>query len=480
MGSVFIMLEGIFQPGPLLALFQAGGGSVIDLVVKLLIQLAVILFAAKVAGELATRFLKLPSVLAELGAGILIGPYVLGGMAFFGWAPLFPGAFEDPTYGPLSLGGLSLPFIHTVQNGVAIPGIPVSDELYALAQIGSIVLLFSIGLETNLRQFIRYAGPATAVALGGVILPFALGVGATVFLGFAGPEGFFSPEALFMGAIMTATSVGITARVLADLHSLDNPEGVTIIAAAVVDDVLGILILTVVIGISASEANFTWGSLGWISFKAVGFWLGLTGIGILVAPYIERLVRQFHSPGSGLVFTLALALLAAGLAEVFGLAFIIGAFSVGLALSTTSLGHQVEEAMTSILDFLVPVFFVVMGMLVDIGAMQNAIVFGLVISVLAILSKVLGSGGPALFTGFNLRGGARIGVGMMPRGEVALIIAGVGLTEGIIGHDLFGVSIMMTVLTTLLAPMLLVPLFRRGGRGTTRPQELEAGAAADD
>lgn len=480
MGSVFIMLEGIFQPGPLLALFQAGGGSVIDLVVKLLIQLAVILFAAKVAGELATRFLKLPSVLAELGAGILIGPYVLGGMAFFGWAPLFPGAFEDPTYGPLSLGGLSLPFIHTVQNGVAIPGIPVSDELYALAQIGSIVLLFSIGLETNLRQFIRYAGPATAVALGGVILPFALGVGATVFLGFAGPEGFFSPEALFMGAIMTATSVGITARVLADLHSLDNPEGVTIIAAAVVDDVLGILILTVVIGISASEANFTWGSLGWISFKAVGFWLGLTGIGILVAPYIERLVRQFHSPGSGLVFTLALALLAAGLAEVFGLAFIIGAFSVGLALSTTSLGHQVEEAMTSILDFLVPVFFVVMGMLVDIGAMQNAIVFGLVISVLAILSKVLGSGGPALFTGFNLRGGARIGVGMMPRGEVALIIAGVGLTEGIIGHDLFGVSIMMTVLTTLLAPMLLVPLFRKGGRGTTRPQELEAGAAADD
>lgn len=480
MGSVFIMLEGIFQPGPLLALFQAGGGSVIDLVVKLLIQLAVILFAAKVAGELATRFLKLPSVLAELGAGILIGPYVLGGMAFFGWAPLFPGAFEDPTYGPLSLGGLSLPFIHTVQNGVAIPGIPVSDELYALAQIGSIVLLFSIGLETNLRQFIRYAGPATAVALGGVILPFALGVGATVFLGFAGPEGFFSPEALFMGAIMTATSVGITARVLADLHSLDNPEGVTIIAAAVVDDVLGILILTVVIGISASEANFTWGSLGWISFKAVGFWLGLTGIGILVAPYIERLVRQFHSPGSGLVFTLALALLAAGLAEVFGLAFIIGAFSVGLALSTTSLGHQVEEAMTSILDFLVPVFFVVMGMLVDIGAMQNAIVFGLVISVLAILSKVLGSGGPALFTGFNLRGGARIGVGMMPRGEVALIIAGVGLTEGIIGHDLFGVSIMMTVLTTLLAPMLLVPLFRKGGRGTTRPQELEAGAAAAD
>ena len=138
--------------------------------------------------------------------------------------------------------------------------------------------------------------------------------------------------------------------------------------------------------------------------------------------------------------------------------------------------------MTSILDFLVPVFFVVMGMLVDIGAMQNAIVFGLVISILAIVSKVVGSGGPALVSGFNLRGGARIGVGMMPRGEVALIIAGVGLTEGIIGHDLFGVSIMMTVLTTLLAPILLVPLFSKGGAGTKSKGELtpESGAAADD
>lgn len=454
------MLEGIFQPGLLLSLFQAGEGEILDLVVKLLIQLAVILFAAKVAGELATRFLKIPSVLAELGAGILIGPYVLGGIPFFGWEALFP----------LPLGPDGAP----LQTGI-----PVSNELYALAQIGSIVLLFAIGLETNLRQFIRYAGPATAVALGGVILPFGLGVGATVLLGYAGPDGIFSLKALFMGVIMTATSVGITARVLADLNSLENPEGVTIIAAAVVDDVLGILILTVVIGIGVSGEEFTWGSFGWISFKAIGFWLGLTGIGILVAPYIERLVRKFRTPGSGLVFALALALLAAGLAEVFGLAFIIGAFSVGLALSTTHMGEQVEEAMTSILDFLVPVFFVVMGMLVDIAAMQNAIVFGLVISVLAIVSKVVGSGGPALVSGFNLRGGARIGVGMMPRGEVALIIAGVGLTEGIIGHDLFGVSIMMTVLTTLLAPILLVPLFRKGGPGAKRELNPESGAADD-
>ena len=428
-----------------LSLFQAGAGEITEILIVLLIQLSIILLAAKIAGELATRFLKIPAVLAELGVGVAIGPFALGGLSFFGVGPLFP-----------------IPLI----DGKPSP-IPVSNELYALAQIGSVVLLFAIGLETNLKQFIKYAGPATAVALGGVILPFALGVSATVLLGFDGGGGWTSPQALFMGAIMTATSVGITARVLADLHRLDDPEGVTIIAAAVVDDVLGILVLTVVVGISTTD-TFTIGSVGWVSFKAIGFCVGLTAVAILIAPYLEKVLEKFSSTSALLCIPLALALLAAGLAEFFGLAFIIGAFSIGLALSTTRLGHLVEAAMLGIVDFLVPVFFVVMGMLVDVTSMQSGLVFGLIISVLAIFSKVVGSGGPALVSGFNLRGSARIGVGMMPRGEVALIIAGIGLSHGIIGQELFGVSILMTVITTLIAPTLLVPLFRSGGSGVRR------------
>ena len=429
-----------------LSLFEAGGGGELsEILIRLLIQLSIILFVAKIAGELATRFLKIPSVLAELGAGVAIGPFALGGLTLFGFGPLFPIPLVDGK--PAS--------------------IPIGNELYALAQIGSVVLLFAIGLETNLRQFVRYAGPATAVALGGVILPFALGVTATVVFGFAGEDGWLSPEALFMGAILTATSVGITARVLADLHRLDDPEGVTIIAAAVVDDVLGILVLTVVVGLSTTD-TFSWGDLGWISFKAIGFWLGLTAFGILVAPLLEKVLEKFSNASALMCIPLALALLAAGLSEVFGLAFIIGAFSIGLALSTTRLGHLTEAAMLGIVDFLVPVFFVVMGMLVDVSSMQSGILFGLVISALAIFSKVVGSGGPALVSGFNLRGSARIGVGMMPRGEVALIIAGIGLSNGIIGQDLFGVSIMMTILTTLVAPILLVPLFRSGGSGVRK------------
>ena len=445
------MFDHLFGAVPLLALPLAGGGGELsDAVIRLLIQLAVIIAAAKVAGELAVRFLKLPSVLGELGMGVLIGPYALGALPIPGWGPIFPNLATD------------------------VNPIPVSVELWSLAQLGSIVLLFHIGLETNLRQFLRYVGPATAVAIGGVVLPFGLGAGATVMFGFA--DSFLSPEALFMGSILTATSVGITARVLTDLNRLDAPEGVTIIAAAVVDDVLGILILTVVVGISAA-GGFSLVSLGWISFKAIGFWLGLTGIGLLAAPYLEKVMDKFRTSGAITVIPLALAFLAAGLSEIFGLAFIIGAFSIGLALSTTRMGHLAEVSMIGVIDFLVPVFFVVMGMLVDVSSMQGAIVFGLVVSILAIISKVVGSGVPAFATRFNFQGSARVGVGMMPRGEVALIIAGIGLSQGIIAQDLFGVSIMMTVITTLIAPVVLVQLFEKGGSGVRGELEGETAAA---
>ena len=432
-----------FDTIPILGVLSAGGGDSSKIVITLLIQIAVIIAAAKLAGEITARFLKLPTVLAELGIGVLIGPFALGALPIPGFGPLFP---------------LKL------VNGIPA-AIPVSSELFAIAQIGSVILLFAIGLETNLRQFLKYAGPATAVALGGVVLPFALGSGATVLFGFA--DGFLSSEALFMGALMTATSVGITARVLADLKSLDRPEGVTILAAAVVDDVLGILVLTVVVGASAAS-SFSAGAIGIVAIKAIGFWLGLTAIGIWAAPYIERAINKFRSDGAGLVLTLALAFLAAGAAELAGLAFIIGAFSIGLALSATELAHKVEKELSGIIQFIVPIFFVVMGMLVDVGSMTSAVIFGIVLSVLAILSKVLGSGIPALVTGFNFLGSARIGVGMTPRGEVALIIAGIGLSQGIIGQNLFGVSIMMTIITTLIAPIILVPLLKNETRGTRK------------
>ena len=414
------------------------------LVTKLVFQLAVILAVAKIGGEICERYIKIPAVLGELVSGIIIGPFALGGLHILGFDPLFS--------------------LHTSNGHTS--AIPISLELFSISQVAAIVLLFAAGLETDLKQFLRFAGPASIIAIGGVAIPFAFGAGATLLFKPAGLTGdTLLIAALFIGAIMTATSVGITARVLSDLQKLDSPEGVTILAAAVVDDVLGILILTIVLGMSAPGAQLSASEITLIGGKALGFWIGLMVIGILASGYISRIFSSFRVSGAPVALSLSLAFLCAALAESFGLAMIIGAYSIGLALSNTPMARRIEESVMSVYHALVPIFFVVMGMIVDITSMGSVIVFGSILTILAILSKVLGCGIPALATGFNKWGSWRIGIGMLPRGEVALIVAGIGLSNGIIGSELFGVSIMMTIITTLLAPIILVPSFMRGGEG---------------
>lgn len=229
---------------------------------------------------------------------------------------------------------------------------------------------------------------------------------------------------------------------------------------------LGILVLTVVVGIATPGEEVTASGVALIGLKAVGFWLALMIGGILASRYISNAFESFRVSGASVGLAMALALLASGLAESFGLAMIIGAYSIGLALSDTRLKERIERPiMEGLYPALVPVFFVVMGMLVDVREMGGTIVFSLILTALAIVSKVVGSGLPALGVGFTKAGSLRVGVGMLPRGEVALIIAGIGLARGVIGTDLFGVSILMTVVTTFLAAILLVPAFARGGPG---------------
>ena len=421
-----------------------------DDIVRLVLQLAVILLAAKLSGEICERFLKIPPVIGELGAGILIGPFALGGVDIPGLGPLF----ED------LVGAAS----HQTEGGFTLP---ISESLWSIAQIGAIILLFTAGLETNLRQFLRYAGPASIVAVGGSVIPFILGVAVTVAFGYA--DGFGDPRALFVGAIFTATSIGISVRVLGDLRRLDTAEGVTILAAAVLDDVLGILILTVVLGI-AIEGEFSASSTGLIALKTIGFWVALTGLGVLLSKRISDLFGRFRVSGAAMGLALGLAFLASALAEMFGLAMIIGAFSIGLALSGTDLAHRLEEPLRGVYAALIPIFFVVMGMLVDVTALGGVWQFGIAATALAIIGKVVGSGIPSLFTGFNLVGAWRIGIGMLPRGEVALIMAGIGVGAGVIRQELFGVAIIVTVVTTVLAPLVLARSFQEGVPGL-RSQE---------
>ena len=426
-------------------------------------MLSVILVAAKVGGEIAERYLKIPALIGELGAGIIIGPHALGGIRFFDLAgPMFH------EVGPYISEAAS-------HAGDAVePAIPFA--LYFVGQLGAVLLLFEAGLETDRKQFLRFIRPAMAVAIGGVVFPFALGVLVTLWFGYAT---FNSVEeaipALFVGAILTATSVGITARVLSDISRLDSIEGVVILAAAVVDDVLGIVIVAIVVGINAGDTDPN--SVILLIVKAFGFWLGLTLIGSILANRISRMTMWFKSDGSTLVLAITLGFIAASVAEVyFGLAMIIGAFSMGLALSATVLKEYTIFAIRNGGSILVPVFFCIIGMQVDLTAIAESenlgrlALFALAVTVIAIITKVAGAGLPVMAVGFGKQRSWRIGLGMLPRGEVALIVAEIGRASGIIGRDIFTVAIVMTVITTIIAPIFLVKAFGRDGsssRGST-------------
>lgn len=422
--------------------------SPLGLVAESIILLSVILICAKLFGEFTFRFLKLPRVIGELGAGIIIGPFALGGLVWGNLGPLFP----------------------IEHNSV----IPVNQSLYFLANIGAVILLFEAGLETNKKRFFNNIGPASFIALGGVIFPFFLGLFCTILFGFSSFDSIQDLiPGLFVGAMMTATSVGITARVLGDLNKLNSPEGVTILGGAVVDDVLGILILAVIVGIETTGVLSGVGILI-IFVKAIAFLLVVSIVGSWASPWISSLIMRlgtkegfYSEPSIHLCLSLAMVFLISGLAErYFGLAMIIGSYSLGLALSGTPLFEEIKAPIHRLNGIVVPIFFTVIGMQVNLQAIfggnsvVNAVLFAIVLSILGIISKLAGCGLPALLVGFNRSESWKIGVGMIPRGEVALIIGGIALASGVISQQIFGVTIIMTLVTTIIAPIMLVRSYR--------------------
>ena len=430
--------------------------DITEIITDLVFQLALIIFAARVFGKIAVRF-GIPSVLGELIAGIIIGPFALGGIAL----PFFPHGLFGVTD---SIAGA------------------VSPELYAFSQIASIILLFASGLETDLSLFIKYSVSGGIIGLGGVVISFFFGTTCAFFiLPLLGIEcsGLFDVKCLFLGIMSTATSVGITARILSDKKKMDSPEGVTILAAAVFDDVLGIVLLAVVMGIVSALGTgktLSGGAIGIIALKAFGIWLLATVAFVLLSKKIARFVRFFGGATDFSIAALGVAFLLAGFFEKEHIAMIIGAYTTGLALSGTDIAPVIQEKIHSLYKFFVPIFFAVTGMSVDVTKLfsQNVLICGGIYTLFAVLAKLLGCGLPALGLGFNLKGGFRIGAGMIPRGEVALIIAGIGLNAKdasglpIVNQDLFGVVILMTLVTTLVAPPILNVSLSVKGRGTKK------------
>ena len=420
---------------------------------RIFLVLISILLMGKLFGEIAERIGQ-PSVLGELVAGVILGASVLG----------------------------------------VIPemGTSVGDIVHVFAEIGVAILLFEIGLETDLKEMFRVGTSATAVAITGILLPFVLGF---VYWYYVDPQIGVHPEgitfwmvAIFVGATLTATSVGITARVLSDLGEMHTSEARIIIGAAVIDDVLGIVILAVVAGMAAGagapeavQSFFTSigmaadtaatmarvADVGRIFVFAIGYLVLAVWIGNKAAPYLFDLVDRMRVRGVLLVSAFCFALLLAALADLSGSAMIIGAFAAGIVLSSTNQFDTVVQRIEPVADVFTPIFFVVVGAPVNVDLFipgtadfnLNVLGVGLILTAIAVVSKVV-AGWATRREELNR---LAIGVGMIPRGEVGLIFASIGLTGGILSRETYSAILIMVILSTFVVPPFLKVIFARGG-----------------
>jgi len=391
--------------------------------------LASMLVVGKLSGEVSERIGQ-PAVLGELAAGAVLGGSFLGII-------------------PTEVGDALTPVIET------------------LAEIGVVVLLFEIGLETDLRAMARVGKGAASIAVVGVTLPM---VGGILFwlsplsVPELGPHGV-TKTAIFLGGTLTATSVGITARVLQDLKVMHAVESRFIIGAAVIDDVLGLIILGVVSSLAAGNAVSVLG-IGRSFVVAVGFLVIAVGIGLQLAPKTFDLINRMRVRGVLLVLAFAFVLVVAALADMAGSAMIVGAFASGLILSGTNQFNVIEDRIKPIADVFTPIFFLSIGAKFDVTLLnltnpENLPVLGLglVLFVIAVIGKIA-AGWAVPWQKFNR---LSVGIGMIPRGEVGLIFANIGLVTGVLSRPLFSAIILMVFGTTFIAPPLLKWAFTRGG-----------------
>ncbi len=390
---------------------------------KLLVMLFIMLLAAKLMAEIFER-LRQPAVVGEILAGVIIGPSVLGLVA-------------------------------------------PSELLNTLAEIGVIFLLFSVGLETKPAAIFSVGKRAGVVAVLGVVVPFVCGWLFMLAWGTVGAsDQSANIQALFVGTAMVATSVGITARVLSSMGLLDAPTSRIILGAAVIDDILGLLVLAVVASAAAGTIDYL--EIGLTAGLAVGFTLFVAFIG---APAVTRAAPGIENLRVGKSFFIVGLVLCLGLsaaAAYIGVAAIIGAFLAGMAMAEASeTNPEMHDLTSGVTEFLVPFFLVNIGMQLrlDIFREPSVMVLAVAITLIAVATKLIGCGAGAWSMGVRRAG--QVGMGMVPRGEVGIVVAQIGLSLGVVGDVLFGVVLFMAVATTLIAPPFLKMLFSNEPAGSS-------------
>ena len=385
-----------------------------------IIGVGILLFAAKLMAELFLR-LKLPIVLGELLAGMIVGPFALGAFIVFEGEQL----------------------LH------------INSEIKILGEIGAIVILFMAGLEMTPKEFLKGGKASFTVGTLGVVVPFVAGL--VVFQMF----GFDVFQSMLIATALTATSIAISIQVLSEFGKIKSPEARLIIGAAIVDDILAIAVLSVVTSIGGDVSQINPLDVTFTILQVLGFFAIMLIASIVIIPRVIT-PRLWKAKGSVEGIATALFFGAAALAGSIGLSPIVGAFAVGMALSTTKVFEKVEGYISKIGLIFAPLFFAIIGAQVDFTGINLEVLMlsGIIIAV-AVVTKLFGCGLPAWMFLKNRTQGMRVGIGMISRGEVGLIVAGVGLSTGVLTSSVYSTMVLMVAATTIITPIWLKMDYRR-------------------
>jgi Kef-type K+ transport system membrane component KefB len=388
----------------------------------IVISLGVLLFAAKIFAELFAR-LKLPIVLGELVAGIIVGPFALGGLPLFNGEPL----------------------------------VVLDETIKYIGEISAIVILFIAGLEITPREFLRGGAASFIVGSVGVILPFFVGYYSFTLFGLE------ALESVLVATALTATSIAISVQVLSELGKMQTKEARLILGAAVVDDILAIAALSVVTTM-VQTGNLAPDILeiSFLILKILGLFIALLVGAVILVPRMLHIERLWRSKGSVEGITTAAFFGAAGIAAFIGLSPIVGAFSVGMAVASTRVIKQIGEYVSKLEIIFAPLFFAIIGAQVDLRGININVLYlaGLIVTI-AIITKLVGCGVPSLIFLKNKSKAMKVGVGMISRGEVGLIIAGVGVSAGALTTDTYTSIIIMVAATTIITPIWLKKMYKK-------------------
>jgi Na+:H+ antiporter len=384
--------------------------------IHVIISLALLLFTAKIFAEIFHR-VKLPIVLGELLAGIVIGPYALGGLPLFNGEPL----------------------------------VILDETIKNIGELAAIVILFVAGLEITPREFLRGGASSFTVGALGVIIPFF--VGYYVFSLY----GLEALQTLLIATALTATSIAISIQVLSSIGKMQTKEARMILGAAIVDDILAIAILSVVL--TMVQTGNTTPDIMEITFlilKILGLFVALLVGSILIVPRILHREKLWKSQGSIEGITTAIFFGGAGIAALIGLSPIVGAFAIGMAVASTRLIKQVEEYVHKLQIIFAPLFFAIIGAQVDLrGINLDVLLIAGILVFIAIVTKLLGCGLPSIIFLKDKSKAMKVGIGMISRGEVGLIVAGIGATSGVLSGDVYTAIIVMVAVTTIITPIWL-------------------------